>query len=121
LIHGHSPANGNSLRQIIKEHICRFNQLIAPAWLWFVSSWRWLVSACCSQNSIITAGLDYPGLLALSRAIEPSLVLFRGADWAETTVIERMGDILRNLAPEEIEQSILVVDPDRIRRRRLPI
>jgi len=32
-----------------------------------------------------------------------------------------MNDILRSLGAEEIEQSILVVDPDRIRRRRLPI
>jgi hypothetical protein len=52
------------------------------------------------KRPIIAAGLDYPrllvpGLLALSRATEPSLVLFRGADWAETTVIERMNEILR--------------------------
>jgi hypothetical protein len=60
-------------------------------------------------------------LLALSRATEPSLVLFRGGDWTENTVIERMTDILRGLNAEEIEQSILVVEPDRIRRRRLPI
>jgi predicted nuclease of predicted toxin-antitoxin system len=77
--------------------------------------------AVTDKRTIITADLDYPRLLALSRATEPSPVLFRGADWAETTVIERMGDILRSLAAEEIEQSILVVDPDRIRRRRLPI
>jgi hypothetical protein len=48
-------------------------------------------------------------LLALSGAIKPSLV------------IDRMKDILRSLDAKEIEQSILVVDPDRICRRRLPI
>jgi predicted nuclease of predicted toxin-antitoxin system len=80
-----------------------------------------IARAVTDKRTIITADLDYPRLLALSRAIEPSLVLFRGADWAEITVIDRMKDILRSLEPEEIEQSILVVDPDRIRRRRLPI
>jgi hypothetical protein len=71
------------------------------------------------ERTTITADLDYPRLLALSHAIKLSPVLFPGADWAET--IERMGDILRSLAADEIEQSILVVDLDRIRRRRLPI
>jgi predicted nuclease of predicted toxin-antitoxin system len=80
-----------------------------------------IARAATERRTVVTADLDYPRLLALSRAIEPSLVLFRGADWTETTVIERMSDILRSLDPEEIEQSILVVDPDRIRRRRLPI
>ena len=80
-----------------------------------------IARAATERRTVVTADLDYPRLLALSRATEPSLILFRGADWAETTVIERMSDILRSLAHEEIEQSILVVDPDRIRRRRLPI
>jgi hypothetical protein len=59
--------------------------------------------------------------LALSGANEPSLILFRGADWEETIVIERMDAIPRSLRAEEIKQSILVVSRDRIRRRRLPI
>jgi predicted nuclease of predicted toxin-antitoxin system len=73
------------------------------------------------KRTVVTADLDYPRLLALSGASEPSLILFRGADWAEIIVIERMAAILRSLGAEEIEQSILVVDRDRIRRRRLPI
>jgi predicted nuclease of predicted toxin-antitoxin system len=77
--------------------------------------------AMTDKRTIITADLDYLRLLALSHATGPSLVLFRGADWAENAVIERMNDLLRSLSAEEIEQSILVVDPDRIRRRRLPI
>jgi predicted nuclease of predicted toxin-antitoxin system len=77
--------------------------------------------AMTDKRTVITADLDYPRLLALGRATGPSLVLFRGADCAENVVIERMNDLLRGLSTEEIEQSILMVDPDRIRRRRLPI
>jgi predicted nuclease of predicted toxin-antitoxin system len=80
-----------------------------------------IARAFSDKRTIVTADLDYPGLLALSHASEPSLVLFRGADWTEAAVIARMHDILSRLRPDEIEQSILVVDPDRIRRRRLPI
>jgi len=72
-------------------------------------------------RTIVTADLDYPRMLALSHASEPSLILFREGTWSELEVIDRMTEILRILSPFEIEQSIVVVDRDRIRRRRLPI
>jgi len=80
-----------------------------------------IARAAADKRTVVTADLDYPRLLALSGASETSLILFRGADWAETIVIERMAAILRGLGAEEIEQSILVIDQYRIRRRRLPI
>jgi predicted nuclease of predicted toxin-antitoxin system len=46
------------------------------------------------RRTIITADLDYPRLLALARATEPSLILFRGGDWTEADVVARMDDIL---------------------------
>jgi predicted nuclease of predicted toxin-antitoxin system len=72
-------------------------------------------------RTVVTADLDYPRLLALARTTDPSLILFREGAWSEIDVIARMGEILRTLTPEEIEQSIIVVDRNRIRRRRLPI
>jgi predicted nuclease of predicted toxin-antitoxin system len=80
-----------------------------------------IARAPADKRTVVTADLDYPRLLALSHASEPSLILFRGANWAETAVVERMAQIHRALGAEEIERSILVVDQDRIRRRRLPI
>jgi predicted nuclease of predicted toxin-antitoxin system len=72
-------------------------------------------------RTIVTADLDYPRLLALARLTDPSLILFREGDWSDTDVIARMGDVFRSLSTTDIAQSILVVDRDRIRRRRLPI
>lgn len=72
-------------------------------------------------RTVVTADLDYPRLLALARAAEPSLILFRAGAWSDADVIARMGEILRALTPKEIEQSIIVVDRHRIRRRKLPI
>ncbi|MGD0023160.1 MAG: DUF5615 family PIN-like protein [Xanthobacteraceae bacterium] len=72
-------------------------------------------------RTIVTADLDYPRLLALARNTDPSLILFREGDWSETDVIARMGEILQALTAADIAHSIIVVDRDRVRRRRLPI
>ena len=72
-------------------------------------------------RTVVTADLDYPRLLALARTTDPSLILFREGDWSEADVIARMGDTLRALTAAEIAQSIVVVERDRLRRRRLPI
>jgi predicted nuclease of predicted toxin-antitoxin system len=69
----------------------------------------------------ITADLDYPRLLALSGANGPSLMLFRGGDWSDAEIINRMAEILAELSETDLRHSILVVERDRIRRRRLPI
>jgi predicted nuclease of predicted toxin-antitoxin system len=72
-------------------------------------------------RTIITADLDYPRLLAIARAREPSLILFRNGDWTEGEVRRRLGGIISSQTAEDIAQSIIVVDRDRVRRRRLPI
>jgi predicted nuclease of predicted toxin-antitoxin system len=72
-------------------------------------------------RTIVTADLDYPRLLALAQADNPSLILFRNGNWSDADVIKRMDEILQALTADDIMQSIIVVDRDRVRRRRLPI
>jgi predicted nuclease of predicted toxin-antitoxin system len=72
-------------------------------------------------RTVITADLDYPRLLAVTRANEPSLILFRNGNWSEAEVRTRLSGILATLTEADIAQSIIVVDRDRVRRRRLPI
>jgi predicted nuclease of predicted toxin-antitoxin system len=72
-------------------------------------------------RTVITADLDYPRLLAVTRAREPSLILFRNGNWSEAEVRSRLSEILATLTEADIVQSIIVVDRDRVRRRRLPI
>jgi hypothetical protein len=67
------------------------------------------------------ADLDYPLLLALAQTTEPSLILFRHGNWSEADVVARLSEVLAGLSEQDIAQSILVVDRDRVRRRRLPI
>ena len=86
-----------------------------------VSDVEILGRAAQDGRTVITADLDYPRLLALAGAVEPSVILFRGGDWSEADVILRMGEILARLDDTAIAQSILVIDRHRVRRRRLPI
>jgi predicted nuclease of predicted toxin-antitoxin system len=72
-------------------------------------------------RTVVTADLDYPRLLALAHAVEPSVILFRRGDWSDADVVRRLSEVLASLSESDIVQSILVVDRDRVRRRRLPI
>jgi predicted nuclease of predicted toxin-antitoxin system len=72
-------------------------------------------------RTVVTADLDYPRLLAVANAREPSLILFRHGNWSEREVRVRLSEILSTLTEADIAQSIIVVDRDRVRRRRLPI
>jgi predicted nuclease of predicted toxin-antitoxin system len=45
-------------------------------------------------RTIVTADLDYPKLLALAYAEEPSVIVFRDGNWSETDVIARMSEVL---------------------------
>jgi len=73
------------------------------------------------SRTIVTADLDYPRLLALARTAEPSLILFRDGNWSEADVVKRLREVLQALSDDDVAQSIIVIDRDRVRRRRLPI
>lgn len=73
------------------------------------------------QRTIVTADLDYPRLLAIARSKEPSLILFRGGNWSEADVRTRMAAMLANFEAKDIESSVLVIERERVRRRRLPL
>lgn len=73
------------------------------------------------RRTIVTADLDYPRLLAVARATEPSLILFRGGSWNEADVRSRMATVLAKVEATDIIGSIIVVERERVRRRRLPM
>ena len=79
-----------------------------------------LQRARVEQRTVVTADLDFPRLLALSAAAEPSLILFRGGNWSDQDVTSRMRQLLATFSPDDMATSILVVDRYRIRRRKLP-
>ncbi len=78
-------------------------------------------AAIAAAQTIVTADLDYPRLLATAGLKSPSLILFRDGNWTDAEVVQRMDDVLRMLSESEVAQSIIVVERNRLRRRRLPI
>jgi predicted nuclease of predicted toxin-antitoxin system len=78
-------------------------------------------AAIAAAQTIVTADLDYPRLLATAGLKSPSLILFRDGNWTDAEVVQRMDDVLRMLSESEVAQSIIVVERNRLRRRRLPV
>lgn len=80
-----------------------------------------LSRAKSEQRTVITADLDYPRLLALSRDVEPSVIVFRDGNWGEAEIIVRMEEVLNLLSEQEISTSIITVEKERVRRCALPL
>lgn len=70
---------------------------------------------------VVTADLDYPRLLALMQVEEVGLILFRNGNYGEQESIERLKRVLDTIPASELLNSIIVIEEERIRRRRLPI
>ena len=77
--------------------------------------------ARAGHRVIVTADLDYPRLLALARAHSPGLILFRGGHHTAAQAIERLARVIESVPPADLDTSLVVVEPWRIRRRRLPV
>lgn len=80
-----------------------------------------LERARLEQRVLIRADLDYPRLLALAGAKGPGLILFRGGNFSEPEAKGRLERVLNLIPDEELANSLVVVEKERIRRRRLPI
>lgn len=70
---------------------------------------------------IITADLDFPQLIALSRSKDPGVILFRGGNYNEMETRALLSRVLERIKEEKLLNSITVVDKTRIRRTTLPI
>jgi predicted nuclease of predicted toxin-antitoxin system len=73
------------------------------------------------QRVVVTADLDYPRLLALTQERGPGLILFRRGNFSEAESVERLRRALEAVPAHELPHSIIVIEKDRVRRRRLPV
>ena len=86
-----------------------------------VSDAKILERARDERRVVVTADLDYSRLLALEQAEGPGLILFRGGNYTEYETIERLSRALEMIPDEELANSILIIEKNRIRRRSLPL
>ena len=70
---------------------------------------------------VITADLDYPRLMALARSERPGLILFRGGNYTDAEVIDRLAHVLDLIAAGDLEGSLVTIERWRVRKRQLPI
>jgi predicted nuclease of predicted toxin-antitoxin system len=81
-----------------------------------------IIEVARQQNRIIiTADLDYPQLLAISRAQDPGVILFRGGSYKEQEMLRLLQRVLELTSEEKLHHAVTVVDKVRIRRCPLPI
>jgi predicted nuclease of predicted toxin-antitoxin system len=88
---------------------------------WSASDAQILDRAQAEGRVVITADLDYPRLLALTKAAGPGLILLRGGNFAEAGAIQLLARAFGAIPSEEMMKSIVVIEKTRIRRRALPM
>jgi len=80
-----------------------------------------VAEAMRQERIIVTADLDCPRLIALANVAGPSIVLFRGTGWGSAEMIARLDELIEGRSEADFARSIVVVDRERVHRRRLPV
>jgi predicted nuclease of predicted toxin-antitoxin system len=77
--------------------------------------------AISEERVLITADLDYPRLIALSKLDRPALILFRAGNITDNQMLALLQRVLREVESSLLERSISVVDEYSIRVASLPL
>ena len=71
--------------------------------------------------AILTEDLDFAAILAVTRAVEPGVMILRVGNWKREQIELRLAHVLQELTEETLYNSIVMIERNRIRVRRLPI
>jgi predicted nuclease of predicted toxin-antitoxin system len=80
-----------------------------------------LKHAIIQKQILLTTDLDFGQLIAVKGLSAPGLIIFRLINPSVEMMIRRMEAVLENFSIEDIVCSIIIVEPSRIRRTKLPI
>ncbi len=87
----------------------------------FATDSELLEMARIENRVIITADLDFPQLLALTFAVGPGIIMFRGGNYSDKGMCDLLVRVFKEVPPENLQISICVVDQKRIRITQLPV
>ena len=71
--------------------------------------------------TILTEDLDFGAILAVTREIEPGVIILRVGNWRRDQIESRLRRVFGELPEASFANSIATVDRYRVRFRRLPI
>ena len=71
--------------------------------------------------AILTEDLDFAAILAVTRSVEPGVMILRVGNWNREQIERRIEHALQELTEETLYNSIVMIERNRIRVRRLPI
>jgi|SRR4051812_25979027 predicted nuclease of predicted toxin-antitoxin system len=77
--------------------------------------------AVAESRMVVTFDLDFSRILALQQLAAPSVIVFRLERYSTGQVNQILIDALAKFEAELLAGAIVVIDPSRIRVRRLPI
>ncbi len=80
-----------------------------------------LERALSEGRIILTMDLGFSREVALSGEVHPGLIVFRLGNVTAQEIAEAFRRVLSAFGEEEIRHHILIVEPDRVRRRALPV
>ncbi len=87
---------------------------------WGRLSDREILEAAGEEDAVlITADLDFARLVAIRPVKQGGLVLFRGAHWKLSAICDALVNIFATVPEQRLISSIVVVEPTRIRLRKL--
>jgi predicted nuclease of predicted toxin-antitoxin system len=77
--------------------------------------------AAAEGRVVVTFDLDFPRILALQRRTGPSIIVFRLGDVNTDQVNWLMGNVLNRYEQQLAKGALVMVEPNRLRIRMLPI
>jgi len=73
------------------------------------------------DSILLTIDLDFGALLAVEGIVVPGVIIFRLENPSREQMQQRLFQLLKRYSEKELKETLIIIEPTRIRRRELPI
>lgn len=86
------------------------------------SSDKTILDYAISHNHILlTSDLDFCNIVAVEGIIAPGLIVMRIENPTVEAMMSNIDNLLKNIGIKELKETIAIIEPHRIRKRKMPI